>query len=272
MPVGNVCANVYSRFSLSISALSFVAVDRALVLQLVGQRDGLAIVVEAHQDRHVLLRPADAHLHAVDKAVEHVRGVDSPLTSLSRTAAHDASLLGTILIPYFSSNFITDAITTDAQSVSGMKPIFTSVFSGASEPPPRRRHAMQDRARSSAKRRRRPREACGAAWRRRPALRSCITGAAVRSEQFAHLRSPSLAGPDHALRKKQASLHFRKRVRSPVALSRPIALRIQKKTASLPPDPIRGRSRDAVVVSQRDRRWPRCACCLNVKFGTATIV
>ena len=37
-------------------------------------------------------------------------------------------------MPYFSSNFITDAITTDAQSVSGMKPIFTSVFSGASEP------------------------------------------------------------------------------------------------------------------------------------------
>src|SRR4029450_12070640 len=58
----------------------------------------------------------------------------SPLTSLSRTAAHEASLLGTILLPYFSSNFITDAITTDAQSVSGMKPTFTSVFSGASEP------------------------------------------------------------------------------------------------------------------------------------------
>src|SRR5437660_1395034 len=58
----------------------------------------------------------------------------SPLTSLSRTAAHEASLLGTILIPYFSSNFITDATTTDAQSVSGMKPTFTSVFSGASEP------------------------------------------------------------------------------------------------------------------------------------------
>jgi hypothetical protein len=39
-----------------------------------------------------------------------------------------------ILMPYFSSNFMTDAITTEAQSVSGMKPILTSFFSGASEP------------------------------------------------------------------------------------------------------------------------------------------
>ena len=58
----------------------------------------------------------------------------SPFTSLSRTAAQEASLLGMILMPYFSSNFITEAITTDAQSVNGMNPILTSVFSGASEP------------------------------------------------------------------------------------------------------------------------------------------
>ena len=37
-------------------------------------------------------------------------------------------------MPYFLSNSITDATTTDAQSVSGMKPTFTSFFSGASEP------------------------------------------------------------------------------------------------------------------------------------------
>src|SRR5215813_6545182 len=58
----------------------------------------------------------------------------SPFTSLSRTAAHDASLDGVILMPYFLSNSMTEAITTDEQSVSGMKPIFTSFFSGASEP------------------------------------------------------------------------------------------------------------------------------------------
>jgi hypothetical protein len=39
-----------------------------------------------------------------------------------------------ILMPYFLSKPSSDAITTDAQSVSGMKPILTSVFSGLSEP------------------------------------------------------------------------------------------------------------------------------------------
>src|SRR3954470_187486 len=37
-------------------------------------------------------------------------------------------------MPYFLSNSITEAITTEEQSVSGMKPIFTSFFSGASDP------------------------------------------------------------------------------------------------------------------------------------------
>src|SRR5206468_1956734 len=46
----------------------------------------------------------------------------------------EASFDGVILMPYFLSNSITEAITTDEQSVSGMKPIFTSFFSGASEP------------------------------------------------------------------------------------------------------------------------------------------
>src|SRR5579862_3460121 len=39
-----------------------------------------------------------------------------------------------ILMPYFLSNSITEAITTEEQSVSGMKPTFNSFFSGASEP------------------------------------------------------------------------------------------------------------------------------------------
>src|SRR5712671_4519844 len=58
----------------------------------------------------------------------------SPFTSLSRTLAHDASFVGMILMPYFLSNSMTEAITTDEQSVSGMKPILTSFFSGASDP------------------------------------------------------------------------------------------------------------------------------------------
>src|SRR3990172_10795468 len=39
-----------------------------------------------------------------------------------------------ILTPYFLSKPRLDAITTLAQSVSGMKPILTSFFSGASDP------------------------------------------------------------------------------------------------------------------------------------------
>jgi hypothetical protein len=42
-------------------------------------------------------------------------------------------------MPYFLSKPITEAITTDEQSVSGMKPIFTSSISGLSEPAPCRR-------------------------------------------------------------------------------------------------------------------------------------
>src|SRR6266852_3289489 len=37
-------------------------------------------------------------------------------------------------MPYFLSKPSTDAMTTEAQSVSGIKPILTSDFSGASEP------------------------------------------------------------------------------------------------------------------------------------------
>nr|GEU28124.1 hypothetical protein [Tanacetum cinerariifolium] len=52
------------------------AIDGALVGQLFGQRDGLAVVVQSHQHGHVLLLAANAHLHAVQQAVQHVRGVE----------------------------------------------------------------------------------------------------------------------------------------------------------------------------------------------------
>ena len=39
-----------------------------------------------------------------------------------------------ILMPYFLSKPMTEAMTTEAQSVSGMKPMRTSSFSGLSEP------------------------------------------------------------------------------------------------------------------------------------------
>ena len=51
-------------------------IDRALARQLLRQRDGLAIVVQAHQHGHVLLLAADPHLHAVQQAVQHVGGIE----------------------------------------------------------------------------------------------------------------------------------------------------------------------------------------------------
>jgi hypothetical protein len=43
-------------------------------------------------------------------------------------------LVGVMVSPYFLSKPLSAAITTGAQSVSGMKPILRSGFSGASEP------------------------------------------------------------------------------------------------------------------------------------------
>src|SRR5512139_1650752 len=43
----------------------------ALVLDLVGQGDGLAVVVQRHQYGHVFLRTADAEMYAIDQAVQN---------------------------------------------------------------------------------------------------------------------------------------------------------------------------------------------------------
>ena len=57
-------------------------VHRALVGQLLRQRDGLAVVVQVHQDGHVLLRPGHAHLHAVDQAPQHMGHVQFAVDEL----------------------------------------------------------------------------------------------------------------------------------------------------------------------------------------------
>jgi hypothetical protein len=74
-------------------------------------------------------------------AVERVGKVQLAADHLVAHAGQLASLLddGHAML---LSKPMTDAMTTDAQSVSGMKPILTSFFSGASEPwrrPPRAR-------------------------------------------------------------------------------------------------------------------------------------
>lgn len=73
-------------------------------------------------------------MNAIYKPYSACAACSSPFTSLSRTLAQEASLEGMILMPHFSLNFITEAITTDAQSVRGIKPTVTSFNSGASEP------------------------------------------------------------------------------------------------------------------------------------------
>jgi hypothetical protein len=73
-------------------------------------------------------------VQAIDQAVQHVGGVELAVGQLVAHAGPGGFLAGVILMPYFLSKPITEAITTDEQSVSGMKPIFTSSISGLSEP------------------------------------------------------------------------------------------------------------------------------------------
>jgi methylmalonyl-CoA mutase cobalamin-binding domain/chain len=53
------------------------------------RRDGLAVVVQVHQHGHVLLRAANAQVHAVDQPYSTCAMSSSPLTSLSRTPAQE---------------------------------------------------------------------------------------------------------------------------------------------------------------------------------------
>ena len=57
-------------------------IGRALVLQLVGKRDRLTVVVQAHQHAHILLRTANAELHAIDQAVQHVSAIKLAIDQL----------------------------------------------------------------------------------------------------------------------------------------------------------------------------------------------
>jgi hypothetical protein len=62
-------------------------------------------------------------------AIERVGKVQLAADHLVAHTGQLASLLG-MVTPCFCRNAMTDAMTTDAQSVSGMKPILTSFFSG----------------------------------------------------------------------------------------------------------------------------------------------
>jgi hypothetical protein len=79
-------------------------------------------------------------------------------------------------MPYFLSKPITEAITTDEQSVSGMKPIFTSSSSGLSEPAA---HAPPAEHRAH----------CSHTSKARPGLEKAAAGKNLVVELLAH-RSP----------------------------------------------------------------------------------
>jgi hypothetical protein len=58
------------------------AVNRALVGQLLRQRNGLAVVVERHQHGHVLLGATDADVDPIDQAVQHMGKVQFSVDQL----------------------------------------------------------------------------------------------------------------------------------------------------------------------------------------------
>jgi hypothetical protein len=70
------------------------AIDGALVRQLLGQRDGLAVMVQVHQHGHVLLRPAGAQVHAIHQAIQHVRGIEFAIDQLIAHAGPGCFLAG----------------------------------------------------------------------------------------------------------------------------------------------------------------------------------
>ncbi len=56
-------------------ARQILAVPHPDAAQALGQGDGLAILIQGHEDGHVFPRATDAHLHAVHQAVEGMGGV-----------------------------------------------------------------------------------------------------------------------------------------------------------------------------------------------------
>jgi hypothetical protein len=82
VPVGKVWAKVYSPLFFRDQSGERRAIGRALVLQLIGKRDSLTVVVQRHQHVHVLLRSGEPELHAVNQAVEHMRRVEFAIHQL----------------------------------------------------------------------------------------------------------------------------------------------------------------------------------------------
>ena len=180
-----------------------LAVARASLQQLVGQGDRLAILVQPHKHRHVLARTADAQVHAVDQPIQHMSEIQLAVHELVPHAGPGSLLDSVMVTPCFLSRPSAEAITTDAQSVSGMKPIFTSVFSGASVPaaqaPARTSGSTRDNRPAPVAARAAPRASCGVRHRRHRAGRvsgRVPNGHGVTTWAWLLAKRPARHGPD----------------------------------------------------------------------------
>jgi len=81
-----------------------------------------------------MLRAGNAQLQAIDQAVQDVCRIELTGDQLVAYGCPTGFLLGCSVRPYFLSKPFTEAMTTGAQSVSGINPTRTVAFSGASEP------------------------------------------------------------------------------------------------------------------------------------------
>ena len=78
---GKVWAKVYSLSFFAITLASEAPSTAPLSFRAF-EGDRLAVVVEGHQHGHVLLGPADAEVHAIDEAVQHMGRVEFTVDQL----------------------------------------------------------------------------------------------------------------------------------------------------------------------------------------------
>ena len=70
--------------SLREGVFGFVFIDKAFQLgsrlhtflgKFIGERDGLTVLINAHQYGHIFFRPTDAQVHTINEAVQNMGGV-----------------------------------------------------------------------------------------------------------------------------------------------------------------------------------------------------
>ena len=132
--MGKVWAKVYSRFSLAISLASAAPSTAPLSASFFDSVMAWPLLLRVISTAMSFFGPADAQVHAVDQAVQHVGEVELAVDQLVAHAGPAGFLGGDDLDAVFLVDAQHRGHDDEAQSVSGMKPILTSSFSGLSEP------------------------------------------------------------------------------------------------------------------------------------------